>query len=376
MGVATRRTRRLGGVDAARAVAVLGMVMVHFGPTPAPDTALGDLYGVAHGRASVLFAFLAGVGVALLAAGGPGGGARRPAGVRGRLLLRAVLLLPLGLWLQGLDHGVLVILQFYALYFVFAALVFTLPDLWLLVGAGSSLLGGALVYLVAGAVAPEWFAAYPAAIEDPAGRIARDLLLSGAYPLATWAAPLLAGLWVGRRDLSSPATLWWLLGAGLAVAGVAAFAAGPDGTPGLAGLLSAEPHEQMPLWMLGSIGSGCAVLGGALLLVGRLPGLTWPLVATGQMALTVYVGHLLLLTVNEELVRRESVPEALLTVGIFFSIAVCACGVWRAALPRGPLEYALAAPWWVVGRVLEDLGQGRKVRRGPAARRGGGEPGT
>ena len=34
--------QRLRGVDAARAVAVLGMVMVHFGPNPAPDTALGN----------------------------------------------------------------------------------------------------------------------------------------------------------------------------------------------------------------------------------------------------------------------------------------------------------------------------------------------
>ena len=58
----SRPSRRLRGVDAARAVAVLGMVMVHFGPTPAPDTALGALYELPHGRASVLFVLLAGVG--------------------------------------------------------------------------------------------------------------------------------------------------------------------------------------------------------------------------------------------------------------------------------------------------------------------------
>ncbi len=51
----------------------------------------------------------------------------------------------------------------------------------------------------------------------------------------------------------------------------------------------------MPLWMLGSIGSSCAVLGGMLLLADWLPRATWPLAATGQLALTVYVGHLLLL---------------------------------------------------------------------------------
>src|SRR5919205_2258873 len=128
--------RRLRGVDAARAIAVLGMVMAHFGPNPVPDTVLGNVYGVSHGRASVLFALLAGVGVALLVGDRLRGW---PSLARGRLVLRGTLLLPLGLWLQGLDHGALVILQYYAVYFLFAALVLTLSDRWLLAGGAAVL---------------------------------------------------------------------------------------------------------------------------------------------------------------------------------------------------------------------------------------------
>ena len=40
---------------------MLGVVVVHFGPAPVPDAGLGNLYGVSHGRAFVLFALLAGV---------------------------------------------------------------------------------------------------------------------------------------------------------------------------------------------------------------------------------------------------------------------------------------------------------------------------
>jgi hypothetical protein len=87
---------------------------------------------------------------------------------------------------------VLVILEYYALYFVFAALVLAFPDRWLLAGAVAALPGGALVYLLTETALPEWFGAYPATLGDPAGRILRDLLLSGAYPLATW----------GRRSFS------------------------------------------------------------------------------------------------------------------------------------------------------------------------------
>lgn len=44
------------------------MVMVHFGPFETPQTLAGSLYSVSSGRASVLFALLAGVSVSLLAA--------------------------------------------------------------------------------------------------------------------------------------------------------------------------------------------------------------------------------------------------------------------------------------------------------------------
>ena len=371
--------RRLRGVDAGRAIAVLGMVMVHFGPNPRPDTALGDLYGVSHGRASVLFALLAGVGVALLVGGRshrqPG---RRPSLVRGRLVLRGALLLPLGLWLQELDHGALVILQYYALYFLFAALVLTLPNRWLLAGGAAVLVGGPLVYLCAGIVAPEWFTMRePPTLDDPPYKIARDLLLTGRYPLVTWAAPLLVGLWIGRRDLASVWVRWGLLALGLAVAVAAALAADglvatfgatleEPGGWGFAYLLTDEPHSQMPLWLLGSIGSACAVLGGMLLLAERLPRLTWPLAATGQLALSVYVGHLLLLDAYPGLLRHETVQAASLTVGAFMVLAAAACALWRAVLRRGPLETVLAVPWWIVERlvqrVVRRLASGRSVR--------------
>jgi uncharacterized membrane protein YeiB len=341
------------------------MVMVHFGPNPAPDTALGNLYSLSHGRASVLFALLAGVGVALLTCGRlRGESPARPSFVRGRLVLRGALLLPLGLWLQDFEHGAFVILQYYALYFLFLALVFTLPDRWLLAGGAVVLVAGPLVYLWGRTVVPEWYVrGESASLGDPIGKIADDLLLTGTYPLVIWAVPLLIGLWIGRRNLAAPAVRWWLLVLGLAVAVVAALVAdglstafgGISGEPdesGFAALLTDQPHKQMPLWMLGSIGSSCAVLGGMLLLADRLPRTTWPLVATGQLALTVYVGHLLLLAALPELLKREEVAEAFVTVGVFVLLTVATCTLWRAVLPRGPLEAAFATPWWIVERLV------------------------
>lgn len=354
--------RRLHGIDAARAIAVAGMVMVHFGPDTEPDTVFGNLYRLSEGRASVLFVLLAGVGVALLSS-------RRSRGLRPlrervsvcwRLVSRGALLLPAGLWLQNLDHGVLVILQYYAVYFIFAVLVFSLSDRWLLAGTVAALTFGPLAYLAGASIAPEWYVAEPVAAGDAAGKVLHDLLLSGSYPLVTWAAPLLAGLWIGRRNLSAPAVRWTLLLGGLAVAFTAAAVAEPGvaGGPGvtadqatLSYLATGEPHSQMPLWMAGSIGSACAVLGGMLLATDRLARSMWPLVATGQMALSVYVGHLLLLAAYPEVLRRDDLPGAALSVGAFMLAAAAVCLIWRMVLPRGPLEALLAAP----GRALDHL---------------------
>jgi hypothetical protein len=97
-GVQAPRTGRVAGIDLARFLAIAGMLAVHVGPTTLVDPA-GRVYAeLTHGRASILFGLLAGVGVSLLASS-------RTATLwqtRIRLLWHAALLLPLGLWLQSL----------------------------------------------------------------------------------------------------------------------------------------------------------------------------------------------------------------------------------------------------------------------------------
>ena len=379
----TRTGVRLYGVDAARAVAIIGMIMVHFGPFPVPDTFFGSLYGITEGRASVLFVLLAGVGVTLASGGGsarPKRDAgwedtrtlRSPGRARGRLVSRAALLLPLGLWLQRLDHGALVILQYYALYFLLAVAVLGVADRYLLRAAAAVLVFGPMIYLLARLAAPAWFAGPPATLGDPVVKIAHSLLLSGAYPLVTWAAPLLFGIWLGRRALSSAVVRRRLVIGGAAVAAGSALISGgisalilsdlPAGGPGGPGtgilvfLFGDEPHSQSPLWMVGSIGSACLVLGTALIAADLLPRLTWPLVATGQLALTVYVGHLVLLDLTGGLLDRQEVASASIAGAAFMAAAAVCCVAWRAVFSRGPLEAVLAAPWraieWLLGSAI------------------------
>ena len=107
---------RLIGLDVARCLALLGMVATH---VLDERTAGGDLttaQWLAGGRASALFAVLAGVSLALMT--------REP--LRGRPLAfrtagiatRALLIGLLGLLLGGLETGIAIILTYYAVLFV------------------------------------------------------------------------------------------------------------------------------------------------------------------------------------------------------------------------------------------------------------------
>lgn len=355
--------------------------MVHFGPKPVPETALGDLYGLTDGRASVLFVLLAGVGVALLAGRSSGSQRQRLSGyppdereasgrtarARIQLVLRGSLLLPLGLWLQGLENVILVvILQYYAVYFLIAALVLRLSDRWLAALILAVLAGGPLVYLWGTAAFPDWYFAPPLNLESPPGKLAHDLLLSGFYPVVTWAGPLLVGLWIGGTDLRSPKVRSRLIYLGLAITLVAAsFSTGePVGPrPEFSDLRVGEPHSQMPLWMLGAIGSACAMLGGTLVLADRIPKAIWPLAATGQLALTVYVGHALLLNYVPDLLRWDSVLAAALSTGAFMVVVATLSMLWRLVFSHGPLEAALAAPWLLLIGTWRFLRLGRFFSR-------------
>lgn len=204
---------RILGIDVARALAIVGMLAVHVGPTDAQGV-LGRLYALPHGRASVLFVVVAGVGVTLLAS------SRRRAlsDVRRELAWRSAVLLAAGLALQSLDHGVLVILQTYAPLFLVGAFAVGWSDVALLVAAAAMSLAGPALFVAGHALAPARYDRAAVRLTDGVAEIAHGIVLSGAYPLVVWVAPLLFGMWLGRRDLGTRATQLALVASGAVVA--------------------------------------------------------------------------------------------------------------------------------------------------------------
>jgi uncharacterized membrane protein len=367
--------RRLIGVDAARAVALAGMASVHILPVLRPDGVETVAGAVAGGRASALFAVLAGVGVALATGGAAPPARTAHAGAAAGLLVRGVLVASIGLALVALDPPVAVILAYYGLLFAVATPLLRLRTPVLAVLAA--------VWCVAGPVASHVLRAgrralpgdQPgfAALAAPAD-LFRELAVTGYYPVLPWTTYLLAGMAVGRADLRSTRVAAWLLGGGAALAVAAAAGSalllGPGGGAAALGpelarrrygtvptdswwwLAVEAPHTGTPFDLAHTTGTALAVLGAMLLLARVAPRVLWPLAAVGALPLTLYTVHVTALALYPP-EAAEAAGTSVGTLLVVHLVAALLIGVaLRAAGLRGPLEAGVGAVSGAVRRAV------------------------
>ena len=361
----------------ARCLALLGMVATHVLDERDPGGGLTTAQWLAGGRASALFATLAGVSLALLTGGRtPVSGVRRSRALAA-LAIRAALIAAIGLALGGLESGLAIILTYYGVLFLLG-----LPFVGL---RARALAGLAAVWVVAGPVI-SWLVRPelpPRGFDSPhlgqlltPGQLASELLFTGYYPVVPWLAYLLAGMAIGRADLRSPRLLGGLVAGGLAAAVSATLVSGRlTRSPGVAEvllrgrperdidglleeiaagmhgnvpadapwqwLLVVAPHSSTPFDVAQTLGSAVAVIGACCLLARLLPqaGVYFlaVLFGAGTTTLSLYSLHVVM--------RTEPVwPPERAESYVWHVLVLLAIGAVTVALGRrGPLEAVVAA---------------------------------
>ncbi len=341
--------RRIAAVDAARAVALIGMFAVHLLPDTDPDGSVSTSDLVFRGRSSAAFAVLAGVALSLTRRTGAAG-----------LVVRSVLIGVLGLLLGSLDSGLAVILAYYAVLFV---LVIPLIRL----GTEALVASAVLVTVFVPVLSHLVRAGLPVKrgpspdlgdLGEPV-TLLTELLLTGYYPALAWTAYLCAGLAVGRLDLRSRRVAIRLAATGAALAtgtvlgsrlllslDPARAALPSDATQAIVSgttppttwwwLATAGPHSSTPLDLAHSIGAALALLGLLLLLEPLIGRALVPLAWTGSMTLTLYTLHVLAVADGVGPRDADELFVVHVVVAVLVSIAV------RANVARGPLEHVVS----------------------------------
>ncbi|MEX5237388.1 heparan-alpha-glucosaminide N-acetyltransferase domain-containing protein [Kocuria arenosa] len=374
-GGAGRSPQWWAGIDAARGLALVGLMSVQFLPDHDPRTQAPTWTHLLFSEASAaLFTLLAGVGLAL------GSGGRFPH--RGRWLaadrvgvaVRAVLIAVVGLGIGALmPEGAPAdnILIYCGVFFVLAIPFLHLSATALFVCAAVCWMVGPLLMQALTDVLPAHSSSHLSwaeVVEEPGGTVSQ-LLVTGTYPALSYITCLLVGLGVGRVHLRDTGIQVRLLavGAGLVVLARTADIFGPDAFGGRGRVLTTSGTgadelgrvlvtgpDSWPtdaarwlavttpptdtVWAIAA-GLGMALLVlGSFMLVSRKSG-AWllRLSAMGAMALSLYTAHLVALSCEV----RYDVP--VIGFVIHLGAAVLFAVGWQRALGQGPLERVLSA---------------------------------
>lgn len=349
--------KRIIGYDLARALAVFGMVVVNFkivmGAEKNGPAWLAGLVGLLDGRAAATFVVLAGAGLSLLSQKGRMQKDRdRLARDRHTLLKRALFLFIFGLLYTPIWPAD--ILHFYGVYIALAAFLLSAPAHRLWRYSGALVLAFVVLFFTLNYEHEwDWNTLEYDGFWTPRGMV-RHLFYNGFHPVIPWLAFLLAGNVLGRLNMSDPILrrrvfLW---GAGVAVVaeGVSWIlirtlspGASPADQQAIFAIFGTAPMPPMPLYMLAGAGTACAIIAATITLGERYMNSAWlrPFVATGQLALTLYVAHVVLgMGVLQAIGRLENqtLPFALLAALVFCIVSVVFAQLWQKRFKRGPIE--------------------------------------
>lgn len=376
--------QRIHGLDVARALAIMGMVIVNFTIVITTKTdhslfinsTLITITSLLEGRASALFVILAGMGISLLS--NKARESNNPLLVsqsRISLTKRGLLLIAIGLLYIPIWEAD--ILHFYGVYFLIAAAIVSFNDKALLLTSVFIMLVFPILLLLFDYEQHwDWSTLTYHHFWSLDGMI-RHTLFNGFHPVFPWAAFLVFGMWLGRQDLSQcfikqkaikqkamkqkAIKQKLLIGACFTLVlteGTFYFIRAILGDGSALGispedvslLFSTSIIPPLPQYIISAASSALIVIIGCLYFAERCANsrINQWLSQTGQLSLTLYIAHVIIgMGILESIGRLEnqSIYFSLFSALVFCGGGVVFSVVWLKFFKMGPLE-------WVFRKVV------------------------
>ncbi len=357
--VDTAPSSRLRGPDVVRAVALIGVAAMNYhgylllrsfdaGAGRLEDGWLDELFdpwsGPLSTRFAATFVLVAGVGVTLLTRRSIGNPAR-VAEMRWRLIRRGVLLYALGLFLDEIWAGTIIL--YYGIMFVLAAGIFTWRSRWIIATGAAAALAGAALHLWRfdrnrNGHSTEWLSRPD---QDSLQRYLFDVFVNGTHPLLPWFAFMCAGIVLGRVLGSA----WWrpaAIGGGLTLVSVSWLMSASSATSLQEEALSVIPGDRGLVYMASALGTALVAYGAIDWVAERFPRATDPLRRAGQLTLSLYLAHIVVFNLLVDWlgwIEPAGADVALLFAAGFWTVAIVVGTWWHHRFGRGPAEYVYRA---------------------------------
>ena len=338
-----QKKQRLYGLDLARYLAFVGMVIVNFKVvmvTHYEDSILSYFVEALEGRAAATFVILAGIGLGLSAKKG----FKQTFYVT---LKRALFLLVIGLFNTLIFSAD--IIHYYAFYFIIGALLVSLSNRLLLIGIiAVNIIFVVMIFTLDFDLGWDWSVLEYNDFWSPAGFV-RNLFFNGWHPVFPWIGFFLFGIILSRLHLGETIVQRKLILWGLASfiitelfsQQLTAYASTIE--PDLVFLTGTVPVPPMPLYIIAGLSMASVVIGTCLMLSAWAEriGLSNVLIPAGRQTLTLYFAHILLgIGVLEALgmIGGQSLGSSVTAAVIFCIIATVYALIWSKKFKRGPLE--------------------------------------
>ncbi len=353
-------TNRITGIDVARALAVIGMIIVNFKIVLGGEGNewLASFVQIFDGKAAATFVVLAGIGIALMT----NEAVRNNDKARLRLSMKTIIRRSVFLFVIGLSYISIWpadILHFYAIYMIIT--------LFFINSKPGTIVWGVIVLIMLFPVMlmlwdyeTGWnFATLEYSNFWTFKGFFRNLFYNGFHPVIPWAAFMLAGLWFGRQDLSNikfvKTSLWisiivFVLVNNIVSVGLISYftRSGFDTVENLKPLFGTDPMPPMPLYMINGVSTAIMVISACILLAQKYSEniIITALNKTGKLALTFYVAHVIIGMGIIELVYPQKMGSLSIEFSLLYSfgfsfVCIVFAVIWLKFHKNGPLEWVL-----------------------------------
>ena len=345
------KKERIEGIDLARSLAMIGMIIVNFKIVLGTkgNKYLVAVIGSLEGQAAATFVVLAGIGVALMSQKAD----LDLIEIRKKLLKKALFLFILGtlfLTIWPAD-----ILHFYGIYLTIIALSLKLKNRQILMFCSFIILFF-LVLVPFCNYQAEWnFETLEYHGFWTVKGFFKNLFFNGFHPVFPWVAFMLFGFWFGRKNLKDKHVLQKTLKSSIVtIISIKLFRAllmrylsnfTQITYPELESLLNTNPLPPLPLYIVNGIAFSMIVISSSILLAQRFRNneIIQYLSDCGQLALTCYIAHIVIgLGLIEIVIPQKmgllSLEFSFLYALIFSLTCVLFSKMWLTYFKQGPLE--------------------------------------